>query len=288
MGSRRGPPFAVIETARLFAALPLTQSEALPAGAMPGSRVVSRSAPSSRSPFKRRLAGSRLRRSPSPRRSLAHGSLRSPFAVRRPPCGRPPASRLAPLGASPCEGSDSNRVETVRAPRSAAVPGCDSPASNPSSHPRSRDTCDASVPRRVARVSSLPLVTPPARSSGGAPCGRAARLADVLGDARQGIRPGGRQSPSLHSGAASSRVRIPRTHEVPREFGRIAIAPRRSRPRNTQCEGRDSNPRTSTGADLESAAVSRLGYPRTQSGLSAIRVSTFGLSCPTSIIRPQI
>ena len=29
------------------------------------------------------------------------------------------------------------------------------------------------------------------------------------------------------------------------------------------CEGRDLNPRTSTGADLESAAVSRLGYPRT-------------------------
>ncbi len=29
------------------------------------------------------------------------------------------------------------------------------------------------------------------------------------------------------------------------------------------CEGRDLNPRTSTGADLESAAVSGLGYPRT-------------------------
>jgi hypothetical protein len=30
------------------------------------------------------------------------------------------------------------------------------------------------------------------------------------------------------------------------------------------CEGRDSNPWTPTGADLESAAVSGLGYPRTQ------------------------
>ncbi len=38
-------------------------------------------------------------------------------------------------------------------------------------------------------------------------------------------------------------------------------APRRSSARWT-CGGRDSNPWTSTGADLESAAVSRLGYPR--------------------------
>ena len=30
-----------------------------------------------------------------------------------------------------------------------------------------------------------------------------------------------------------------------------------------QCEGWDLNPWTPTGADLESAAVSRLGYPRT-------------------------
>jgi hypothetical protein len=34
-----------------------------------------------------------------------------------------------------------------------------------------------------------------------------------------------------------------------------------------ECEGQDLNPWTSTGADLESAAVSRLGYPRTQYGL---------------------
>jgi hypothetical protein len=34
-------------------------------------------------------------------------------------------------------------------------------------------------------------------------------------------------------------------------------------PAGTQCEGQDLNPWTSTGAELESAAVSRLGYPRT-------------------------
>ena len=38
--------------------------------------------------------------------------------------------------------------------------------------------------------------------------------------------------------------------------------------RASPCEGRDLNPRTSTGADLESAAVSGLGYPRTQFGIT--------------------
>ena len=59
--------------------------------------------------------------------------------------------------------------------------------------------------------------------------------------------------------------------------GRIAICftthgiyAREERPREgvfrtaEQCEGGDLNPWTSTGADLESAAVSRLGYPRTR------------------------
>ena len=59
--------------------------------------------------------------------------------------------------------------------------------------------------------------------------------------------------------------------------GRIAVCfithgiyAREERPREgvfrtaEQCEGRDLNPWTSTGADLESAAVSRLGYPRTR------------------------
>jgi hypothetical protein len=35
-----------------------------------------------------------------------------------------------------------------------------------------------------------------------------------------------------------------------------------------RCEGRDLNPWTSTGADLESAAVSELGYPRTRQGVA--------------------
>ena len=48
------------------------------------------------------------------------------------------------------------------------------------------------------------------------------------------------------------------------------IYAREERPREAvfrtaeQCEGGDLNPWTSTGADLESAAVSRLGYPRTR------------------------
>src|SRR6056297_1781340 len=46
----------------------------------------------------------------------------------------------------------------------------------------------------------------------------------------------------------------------------IQILPRCIRALWTRsCEGRDLNPRTSTGAELESAAVSGLGYPRTQS-----------------------
>ena len=35
-------------------------------------------------------------------------------------------------------------------------------------------------------------------------------------------------------------------------------------PAGAECEGQDLNPWTSTGAELESAAVSRLGYPRTR------------------------
>ena len=147
---------------------PLAHPAALPPVAPPGSRVVVPSGHSSRSPYSRRLAS---------------------------------------LGASLCEGRDSNRRKTVAF---ASLGRCVFQASNPS---------------------------------------------NALG--------------------------------VPREFGRLAIAPRRSRQGNPQCEGRDSNPRTSTGADLESAAVSRLGYPRTQSGLSAVRVSTFELNRHSSIISPS-
>ena len=41
-----------------------------------------------------------------------------------------------------------------------------------------------------------------------------------------------------------------------------------------QCEGCDLNAWTPTGADLESAAVSRLGYPRTQSSVIVSGIST--------------
>ncbi len=48
-------------------------------------------------------------------------------------------------------------------------------------------------------------------------------------------------------------------------FKSLLCAVSRSRQCSRQtCEGRDLNPRTSTGADLESAAVSGLGYPRTR------------------------
>ena len=57
--------------------------------------------------------------------------------------------------------------------------------------------------------------------------------------------------------AAHGRViaREDRSVDLPALFARGRVGP--------QCEGCDLNAWTPTGADLESAAVSRLGYPRT-------------------------
>ena len=63
--------------------------------------------------------------------------------------------------------------------------------------------------------------------------------------------------------------------------GQDSVLARTFVPRGTQCEGQDLNPWTSTGAELESAAVSRLGYPRTRCAVGTVRAKVLRILLPS-------
>ena len=194
--------------------LPLAHTEALPVGRPRGSRVVGRSALFSRSLIRRRSLLSRRPARGSLRSPLARSeaSLRSVLPLTQPEASlaslaRTPLARLATL--SPVGSPGSRIVDrfahcsrvAVAPPSLIPRPPCGRPRGSSLrcgaglrlggfeslvASPLTRYSGRVAAATRCSRV--VAPLSSPARSSGGAPCGPAARLAGVLGDARGGIR----------------------------------------------------------------------------------------------------
>ena len=176
-------------------------------------------------------------------------------------------SRLASFAGSPCEGGDLNHGKTVGL---TAFARCDFPDSIPSSILPRRGRA---ARRRCEGRDLNPWTT-----------GRRFLLASLAG-----LRlPRSRSLPLVAhetSTGADFESDVDASLSALITYG---IYAREERPREAvfrtaeQCEGRDLNPWTSTGADLESAAVSRLGYPRTRSRNPRPSVTSQSLTTPVA------